>query len=98
SRHVHQATLNHVPAQQTLQPTQYKQGDKFRQMLPGNPSLPDKVDQWEKEDYSDEATQHAVSIFIGEDTLELRQFHAAIDQLIFGKLLVLVEDLLPGLL
>ena len=98
TRVVHQAALHHIPAQQALQSAHKKQDHQFWHQPGSHPFANGKVQHGQQEDDTDQASQNAVQVFIHEDGLEPLQAHAPIDFLVFGKLPVLVESLLPCLL
>jgi hypothetical protein len=95
---IYQTTLDHVPAQQSLQSAHEEQRHQFGHQSRPHPALEGKVQHGQQEDHPDQPPQYPVQVLVHEDVLEAGEIHAAVDFLILGILFVFFESLQPGLL
>jgi hypothetical protein len=93
---VDEAALDHVPAEQPLAATENEQQQQARPQPRTQATAQGKVREREQEQQADQASEHAVQVLVHEDHAELVEAHAAVDLLILGELLVLLERRLPG--
>ena len=94
-RIVHEAALDHVPAEDALQSAEYEHQQVLRPLIASNISFRQKVDERQQKNYADNSAQQTVQEFQPENILEGIDVHLRIQFLKFGRLLVHLEHTLP---
>ena len=95
ARVIHQAALHHVPAHRALQAAEQKDPRHRQYQVPWYASARQEIEKRHEKDHADAAAEQAMHVLPPEDGLEFRKTHVVIDLLVFGRLLVFLEDLVP---
>jgi hypothetical protein len=94
-RIVHQPALDHVPAHRSLQPAEDEDPQQLRHERRFDLAPQPEVEERQQEDDADQPPENAVPVLPEEDPLELVERHLVIDLLVFRRLLVFLEGLVP---
>jgi hypothetical protein len=94
-RVVHQTALDHVPAEQALQPAQDEHGCQARNQRSPDAAADQEIQKREQKHHSDGASQETVRVFEPVNALEAVQVHARVDLLVLRGFSVEAECRIP---
>ena len=97
-RPIHQPALDHVPAEQPLEPAEDADGEHFGAEGTVERAPDQKPDEGHGEGDADDPPEQPVRVFQPENVLKFAEGHAPVDLLVLGEALVVGEERLPSLL
>ena len=95
SGNINQSAFDHVPANNSLKPTEEKEQQAVANHGRLQPALEQKEKKREKEDQADQSPQHTMGVFHQEDELKVFQGYMVIVLDVFRILLVTGKNRLP---
>jgi hypothetical protein len=95
ARLVDETARDHVPSQRSLQRPEHEYPGKTIREATVNLPAPPEPDERNEERKPDQPAEQAMEVLEPEDPLECLHAHALVDLPVFGRLAVLVEELLP---